>query len=74
MNLRERPIVAGRAPPFHPAEVHAAERFSSLRQVFTSHLRSQPLRRAGCKTDGAPLRTGSFGSMTAVGHGSIGDA
>ena len=48
---RGTPAVAGRASPSHPAEVHAAERLPNLRQVFTYHLCSQPLRSAGRKTD-----------------------
>ncbi len=44
------PAVAGRASPSHPAEVHAAERFSSLRP-FTSSWVAAPLRRAGGKID-----------------------
>lgn len=47
---RGTPAVAGRASPSHPAEVHAAERFSILRP-FTSSWVAAPLRRAGGKID-----------------------
>lgn len=50
MNLWGTPAVAGRASPSHPAEVHAAERLSSLRP-FTSSWVAAPLRRAGGKID-----------------------